>query len=137
MIVRLALAGFLLAHAAIHIAFIAPAPPATADGPAWPFTTNDSWLFSRLGVGPDGARLVALGLVVVTIAAFVLAALVAVGVAPISLWAPAIAMGAAASLGLLVAFFHPWLALGLAIDVGLLWATLVAGWTPLADAPVA
>jgi hypothetical protein len=137
MIVRLALAGFLLAHAAIHIAFIAPAPPATADGPAWPFTTNDSWLFSRLGVGPDEGRLVALGLVVVTIAAFALAALVAVGIAPISLWAPAIAIGAAASLGQLVAFFHPWLALGLAIDVGLVWAALVAGWAPLADAPVA
>ena len=37
--VGLLVAGFLLAHAAIHVAFIAPPPPATADGPAWPFAT--------------------------------------------------------------------------------------------------
>ena len=30
MLVRLLVAGFLLAHAAIHVAFIAPPPPATA-----------------------------------------------------------------------------------------------------------
>ena len=35
-----------------------------------------------------------------------------------------------ASLALLVAFFHPWLIVGLAIDVVLLWATLVAAWSP-------
>ena len=38
--VGLLVAGFLLAHAAIHVGFIAPPPPATADGPAWPFSTD-------------------------------------------------------------------------------------------------
>jgi hypothetical protein len=33
MLVRLAIAGFLLAHAAIHIGFISPRPPVTAGGP--------------------------------------------------------------------------------------------------------
>ena len=48
----LLVAGFLLAHAAIHVAFIAPPPPATADGPAWPFTTDRAWLVTRLGLDP-------------------------------------------------------------------------------------
>ena len=129
---RLAVAGFLLAHALIHLAFVAPAPPATADGPAGPFPTSDSWLFSRLGVGPNEARLVAMALVAVTIGAFAVAALVALGLSPVGLWAPAVAAGSVASLALLVAFFHPWLVLGIGIDVALFWAALVAGWNPVA-----
>jgi hypothetical protein len=31
---------------------------------------------------------------------------------------------------LLLLFFHPWLTLGIVIDVALLWAVLVAGWRP-------
>ena len=135
MLARLAIAGLLLAHAAIHIAFVAPAPAATADGPPWPFTTDDSWLFSRVGVGSTEARLVATALVAVTLAAFALAALVAVGLAPVSVWMPAVAIGAVASLGLLVAFFHPWLVVGVAIDIGLLAASLVGGWTPVEGGP--
>jgi hypothetical protein len=130
MLIRLLVAGCLVAHAAIHVAFIGPAPPATAGGPAWPFTTTDSWLFTRLGVGPREARQVAFALVAVTLAAFALAAVVALGVVPAGLWEPALTMGAVASLGLLAAFFHPWLALGVVIDVALLWAGIVAGWTP-------
>ena len=132
MLVRFAVAGFLLAHALIHIAFVAPAPPATADGPAWPFTTSDSWLSSRLGVGPNEARLVAMALVAVTIGAFAVASLAALGLAPVALWAPAVTAGATASLAILVAFFHPWLALGAGIDLALLWAALGAGWVPAA-----
>ena len=130
MLVRFAVAGFLLAHALIHVAFVAPAPPATADGPAWPFTTSDSWLVSRLGVGPSEARLVAMALVAVTVGAFAVASLAALGLAPVALWAPAVTAGATASLAILVAFFHPWLALGVGIDLAVLWAALVAGWIP-------
>jgi hypothetical protein len=39
-------------------------------------------------------------------------------------------VGAGASLAMLVLFFHPWLALGLAIDAVLLWAVLANGWRP-------
>ena len=130
MLVRLLLAGLLLAHAAIHVAFIAPPPPATAGGPPWPFTTDDSWLLTRLGVGADTARLLAGALFAVTMASFAVAAVIAIGIGPASLWLPTATIGALASLALLVAFFHPWLVVGLAIDVALLWATLVAGWSP-------
>jgi hypothetical protein len=134
MVIRLLVAGFLLAHAAIHVAFIAPAPPVTAGGPAWPFSTADSWLFGRLGVSEATSRLVADALVALTLAAFALAALAAIGIVPAALWSPAVVIGAAASIVLLAAFFHPWLALGVAIDLGLIWAVCSAGWTPWSDA---
>jgi hypothetical protein len=130
MLVRVLIAGLLLAHAAIHVAFIAPPPPATAGGPAWPFTTDDSWLLTRVGVDADTSRLLAGALFAVTMAAFALAAVVAIGIAPAGLWLPAATIGALGSLALLVAFFHPWLVVGLAIDVVLLWATLIAAWSP-------
>lgn len=130
MLARLAIAGLLLAHAAIHVAFLSPSPPATADGPAWPFTTDDSWLVRRLGVEAGTARTLALALVALTLAAFAMAALVAVGIAPAWLWMPTAVTGATASLALLLVFFHPWLVLGVAIDIGLLAATLIAGWAP-------
>ena len=44
--------------------------------------------------------------------------LVAVGALPVDLWAPAIAVGSVGSLGLLLAFFHPWLLAGIAIGAG-------------------
>jgi hypothetical protein len=33
-------------------------------------------------------------------------------------------------MGLLIVFFHPWLAVGVAIDLVLIWAGLIADWTP-------
>jgi len=70
MLIGLLVAGFLLAHAAIHVAFIAPPPPATADGPAWPFAMDRAWPVTRLGLDPALWRVVALALVAATIAGF-------------------------------------------------------------------
>jgi hypothetical protein len=131
MLVRLVFAGLLLAHGLIHIAFVAPAPPATAGGPAWPFSTSQSWLFTRLGAGQDRARTFALALIATTILGFSLAALSVVGVLPTATWAPGIAIGAVSSLALLIAFFHPWLALGIGIDLILIWAS----WSPAVSGP--
>jgi len=130
MVEGLLLAAVLVAHGAIHIGFVSPRPPATADGPAWPFATERSWLTRGHHVQPRSARLLALALVPLTIAGFALAAVAAIGVVP-ALWATAIAIGSSASLVLLIAFFHPWLVIGIGIDAALLWATFVAGWTPV------
>lgn len=130
MLVQLAVAGFLLAHALIHFGFVTTAPPATAGGPAWPFSTSKSWLFTRLGVGADATRLVALALVATTIVGFSLAALSVIGILPAAIWLPGVAIGVAASMSLLIAFFHPWLALGVGIDLVLIRVSFVAGWSP-------
>lgn len=130
MILRLLVAALLLAHGAIHTGFVSPRPPATAGGPPWPFELARSWALTPLGVHPDTTRLLGTALVVATIAAFALAALATAGLVPAALFGPTSAVGAVASLALLGLFFHPWLVLGLAVDLALLWAVLVGGWAP-------
>jgi hypothetical protein len=128
--IGLVVASFLLAHGAIHVGFIAPPPPATAEGPAWPFATDRSWPVTRLGMDPALLRLLATALVAVTLAGCALAALTALEVLPPAVWPAAIAIGSVASLGILLACFRPWLVLGVVIDVALLWSCLVIGWQP-------
>lgn len=137
MLVRLLVAGSLLAHAAIHVGFIAPPPPATADGAAWPFATDRAWSVTRLGLDPALLRWLVLGLIAATVAGYAVAAMTALGILPTSIWPAAIAIGSIASLGLLVVCFHPWLVLGVVIDVALLWSSLVVGWQPGENAWVA
>jgi hypothetical protein len=130
MIARLLLAGFLIAHGAIHTGFISPRPPVTAGGPAWPFELGRSWVLGTLGIEPETARILGIALVAVTLAGFALAALAALGLAPASIWPAAVAVGAIASIALLAVFFHPWLVIGFAIDAALLWLVLVHDWAP-------
>jgi hypothetical protein len=132
MIPRLLFAAFLLAHGAIHASFLSPRPSATVGGPTWPFELARSWVLTPFGLQPQTMRLVGMALVAVTIATFALAALATAGIIPADLWGPASAAGAVASVVLLLIFFHPWLGLGVLIDLGLLWAVLVAGWNPQA-----
>lgn len=130
MLARLLLAAFLLAHAAIHAGFISPRPPATAGGPPWPFSFHSSWAFNALGVDPWVTRLLGSALLGAVLGGFTLAALAALGVVSAAVWPLAMATAAASSAALLLLFFHPWLLLGLAIDIVLLWAVLVARWAP-------
>jgi hypothetical protein len=127
---KLALAGFLLAHAAIHIGFISPRPPVTAGGPAWPFDVGHSWILGPLGVDAETSRVLAIALIAVILGGFALAGLAAIGIAPAVLWPIAVTIGGVASIAVLALFFHPWLVLGVAIDVVLLWAVNVANWAP-------
>jgi hypothetical protein len=129
-LLKLILAAFLFAHGMIHMSYLMPRPPATASGPSWPFALDRSWVLSPLGVASGAMRVMGLALALVTVAAFTVAAASVLGVVPQPLWTAAVAVGAASSLGLLVVFFHPWLVVGLLIDLALLGATLIARWTP-------
>lgn len=130
MVPKLIIAGFLLAHGAIHASFLSPRPPATATGPQWPFEIARSPLLTPLGIGSPELRLVGLVLVATTAAGFALAAVASLGLVPAGLWPVGVALGSIASIALLVIFFHPWLVLGVVIDVVLLWAVLANGWAP-------
>jgi hypothetical protein len=132
MLPTILLAAFLLAHGLIHASFLSPRPSATAGGPAWPFDLGRSWILSPLGAPSRVTRVLGLALVVATVGGYALAAVVALGVGPGGLWIPAVILGAAPSLALLLLYFHPWLALGVAIDVVLVWVVTVGAWTPRA-----
>ena len=123
-------AAFLAAHGLIHLSFLAPTPPRTADGPEWPFELGRSWLIARIDVDPGILRVVGVALVVATVASFSAAALATIGWLAPSWWAGLVAAGASSSLITLALFFRPWLVLGIAIDVTLLWVVLATGWSP-------
>jgi len=127
---NLLVAAFLVAHAAIHFSYVTPRPPATAGGPPWPFDLAESPILSPLGMASDLVRPIGVALVAITVLAFALAALAALGVAPRDLFASSVVVGAVASIALLGLFFHPWLVLGIAIDIVLIWAVTSARWQP-------
>ena len=130
MLIKLLIAAFLFAHGAIHMSYLTRRPPATASGPSWPFALDRSWVLSPLGLGRDVMHVLGLALAIVTLAAFTVAAASVLGLAPQVLWTGSVALGAASSIALLVLFFHPWLVLGVTIDLAILAAALVARWTP-------
>jgi hypothetical protein len=126
----LVFAALLVAHALIHASYLSPRPAPKAGAPAWPFDLGRSRLLSALGVRLSVPRPIAVGLVALTLAGFGAAAVAAVGWAPEGLFVAGIGVGSIASLALLGVFFHPWLSLGIAIDILLLWGAFVARWTP-------
>jgi len=127
---RLAIAGLLIAHGAIHAGFLSKGPPQKPGAPPWPFDLERSWLRTRLGVSPGSVRMLGLALVAATIGGFALAALATLGVLPVGAWTATVAVGSVASLALLAVGFHRWLFIGIAIDLVLLGVVLVAAWTP-------
>jgi hypothetical protein len=130
MAIKLLFFGFLLAHAAVHLMFFIPKPAATPGSPTWPFEIGHSWALSPLGLAPDALRLLGIALVAVLIGAYALAALGALGLGPRELWVPAVAAGTLASLALLGLFYAPWLTIGVAIDLIVLWLVLMSSWAP-------
>jgi hypothetical protein len=129
-LLKVFLAAFVFAHRAIHISYLTPPPPATASGPAWPFSLDRSWVLIPLGLAPGVTRTLGIALAAVTLAGFTVGAATVLGLLPPALWTAAAVIGASSSIALLGLFFHPWLVLGVAIDLALLAATLVARWTP-------
>ncbi|HEX7172974.1 MAG TPA: hypothetical protein VF365_10250 [Candidatus Limnocylindria bacterium] len=133
---KLLLAAFLAAHALIHVSYLTPAPPRTAGGPEWPFEMARSWTVAATRVDPQLVRAIGSVLVIATIVLLAAAALASLGwVVPASAWPLLVVAGATASAITLVVFFDPWIVLGLAIDAGLLWAAIAAGWSPAAISP--
>ena len=129
MILTLALATFLAAHALIPLGFVSPRPQPVRGAPAWPFDLEHSWL-RGLGLRSAAVRAAGAVLVAVQLAAYVWAALALVGLLDPATVVPGVVLGSAASLVLLEAAFHRWLVVGIAIDLVLLWATTIAGWRP-------
>ena len=110
---------FLIAHGLVHLAMYAP--PAASDAP---FDPARSWVFRR--------RLRPLALVLAMIAAVIL---VVAGIGLLAhqdWWQAVTVVGASASLAVLVLFFHPWLSLGVAIDVAMIWVLTQTAW-PTSD----
>ena len=122
---------FLLAHGLIHLSYLAPAPSPGAGRPEWPFDMANSWLVTNLGMSADLIRPLGTLLVVVVAGTLGAAGLATLGVlVPQEWWKPFVIVGAVASAVTLAIFFHPWIVIGIAIDLVLLWVVMGAGWEP-------
>jgi hypothetical protein len=126
------LAAFLAFHGLIHLMFLNPKPPeAAAGGMSYPFDPARSWPVTRLGVGAPTVRGLAVGLSAIVAITFILAGLATVGlIVPTDWWAGLIVGSSVLSLALFALTFSPSLALGIAIDLVLLWVVWSGAWTP-------
>jgi hypothetical protein len=114
--------AFLAVHGLLHLAVWLPKPqPAPAKPP--PFQPDHSGVLTAVHVPERTTHVVAIGLASGTCAAYLLAA---VATALGASWAVATAV-AAALLGLLLKglYFHPWLSVGVLLDLGVLSAALL------------
>jgi hypothetical protein len=128
---KIVLALFLAAHGMLHASYLSPAPPRTAGGPEWPFELTRSWLVTGLQLDPGVVRALGTGLVTLTVVLMLLAGLATAGwVIPQGWWPGLTVAAAVASLATLLLFFHPWIVIGIAIDLVLLWVVMGAGWEP-------
>ncbi len=117
-----------IAHAIAHAGLAAaPIPSEPASKPGAFFTSlSRSWLLSSLNLSEKTVRAVGISMVALSVVGFLLAGFGALKVPfLLSAW-PQIAMvSAVISLVLLVAFWHPWIVLGLILDVAILVVLLV------------
>lgn len=114
--------GFLALHGLLHLAVWLPKPaPAPAKPP--PFEPDHSRVLTAVHVPVRSVHALAIGLAAGACAAYLLAA---VSVSLGASWAVGVAV-AAALLGLLLKglYFHPWLSVGVLLDLGVLSSALV------------
>jgi hypothetical protein len=131
---KIALAIFLIAHGLVHsILAIAPNPSDSDAKPGAFFTAVErSWLLPQLGLNATTIRWVGIILVALSTIGFILAGLGILGVPGLNtIWRPVSVISAFLSLLLLILFWHPWLIVGVLIDIGILLALLWAKWPPV------
>ena len=124
---KTALGIFIIAHGLVHsILAAAPNPSDTEAKPGAFFTAADrSWLLPKLGLSPGGIQWVGIVLVALSTVGFVLAGMGILGVAGITAaWRVVVLAASIISLLLLITFWHPWLPVGLVINMLLLIALL-------------
>lgn len=111
---RVAVALFLAAHGLVHLMYFAPKPK---DDATYPFVPESRWIARVLGLTPGAAKALSRAFAVVTAVAFVAAAVALL--ADASAWEPAALIASGVSLMLMLLFFHPWLSIGIAIDLAI------------------
>jgi hypothetical protein len=128
------LAAFLVGHGFIHVMFVAP-PPASPNTPGaeFAFNVDRSWLVTTGAFSPQLVRSLVVLLVGATVTGYLLAGAATAGLLVPQAWWPALVIGAtAASAALMLVGLSPGLALGIVIDVALVWLVVSRAWSPLA-----
>jgi hypothetical protein len=111
---RIVVGLFLIAHGLVHLLYLAPRP---GDDPSYPFVPEERWFARAVGLEPVAAKVVAGTLAVVCMLVLLVSGIALLANA--DLWRPTAVVGSVISLILLLLNFHPWLAIGVTIDVAI------------------
>lgn len=121
---RILLAVILIAHGWVHfsLTYVPVAKPGELRTPFWPAwwrtNTDPAWLASKMGLSNLAVRGLGSALWLVTLAGFTLAGLGLLGVPGLNgLWGLSAGVGVAASLLLLGFYWHPWLVVGVLVNM--------------------
>lgn len=125
--VRIILVIFFIAHGYIHMS-LAQVPPPQPNALRTPFfpswwrnAVDPAWPISRLGLSEQVTRTAGWVLWLLATAAFALAGLaLLVAPAQAALWQIPAGAGSVVSIVLLALFWHPWLPVGVLLDLGIL-----------------
>jgi hypothetical protein len=88
-----------------------------------------SWLLTRLGLEARVLRVIGVALVLLVVVGYATAVGAILGFVGGAAFGVGVTLGSSASLVLLGLFFHPWLIVGVVLDLALLLAVIGAGWT--------
>ncbi len=122
---------FLIAHAVAHGGLAAAPIPDDPDPKTGAFFTevSRSWLFKKLDLDGAIVRKTGIFLVILTVLGFILAGLGGLGVPELNkIWSIAAGLSAGVSLILLILFWHPWLIVGVLIDLVLFLVLFLNKW---------
>lgn len=128
---KIALAFFLMAHGLVHAGLAAaPNPDGPNSKPGTFFTVVDrSWFLHWLGLTGTAVHWIGITLVTLSTLGFVLTGLGILGVAGLSvIWRTIAIISAGISLSLLIIFWHPWLPVGVLINIVTPTALLFTNW---------
>jgi hypothetical protein len=128
---RTVLGIFLIGHGIAHAGLAtAPDPSESESAPGAFFTQKGrSRLFQYLDLEPILVQRIGIILAAISIGGFILSGMGILGVPILSMvWELITLVSSAASLFLLILFWHPWITLGVVIDVGLIILTVLNSW---------
>ena len=128
---KIIIALFLIAHGLVHAGLASAPNPSDPDAkPGAFFTSPDrSWLLPRLGLNSSPIQWIGITLVVLSTLGFVLAGLGVFGVPGLAeAWRTIAVVSAGISLIPLVVFWHPWIIVGVLIDIGIIISLVWADW---------
>lgn len=129
---KILFAIFLIAHGLVHAGLAAAPNPNDPDAKPGAFFTsiNLSWLLPQLGLNAAAVQWIGIILVALATLGFVLAGLGVFGVSGLTaVWRTVAVVSACVSLLLLALFWHPWLIVGVLIDIGIMTTLMWAKWT--------
>ena len=131
---KTALGIFIIAHGLVHtVLAVAPNPADANAKPGAFFTASErSWLLPSFGLNATAIQWIGIILVALSTLGFILAGLGIFGIAGLNIiWRTVAIISASVSLSLLILFWHPWLPVGVLIDIAILFSLLWAKWTPV------